>query len=103
MPWGKHKGKPLKEVPDDYLMWVLDHADKANPTLKDAIRMHLGLDENNKPIPPQSAGLPEDTKAKLKTWYRKLAKEFHPDRRGNTEAMIAINRAKQLLFETLGM
>jgi len=24
MPWGKHKGKPLSEVPQDYLDWLTD-------------------------------------------------------------------------------
>lgn len=27
MPWGKHKGKTIDEVPLDYLQWVLDQPD----------------------------------------------------------------------------
>lgn len=27
MPWGKHKGKLISEVPVDYLQWVLDQPD----------------------------------------------------------------------------
>ncbi len=23
MPWGKHKGKFLKDIPDDYLKWAV--------------------------------------------------------------------------------
>lgn len=105
MPFGKHKDLPLNEVPEDYLRWVLGNCDRINPTLKEAIRKQLGLDENDKPKPaPAMEDAPEDLKPRLKSWYRKLAKEFHPDRRGGSdEAMIAINRAKQLLFESLGM
>lgn len=25
MPFGKHKGKHLKDVPDDYLLWLYDN------------------------------------------------------------------------------
>ena len=33
-------------------------------------------------------------------WYRTLAKEFHPDRRGRSHlGILAINRAKELLLE----
>lgn len=24
MPYGKHKGKPLKDVPDDYLLYIYE-------------------------------------------------------------------------------
>lgn len=25
MPWGKHKGDKLADVPDSYLLWILDN------------------------------------------------------------------------------
>ena len=43
MPWGKHKGKPLKEVPRDYLKWALNNADAMSAELRAAIEAELGL------------------------------------------------------------
>jgi uncharacterized protein (DUF3820 family) len=34
MPFGKHQGKQLKEVPDEYLMWLW-HENKADPIRSD--------------------------------------------------------------------
>lgn len=34
MPFGKHKGKDLENVPDDYLLWVLENADNLRGDLK---------------------------------------------------------------------
>lgn len=104
MPWGKYRGKQLDEIPDDYLMWILDHADSASDTLKEAIRIQLKL--QTPPPPPQSGSTAtaEDMKPEFKRWYRTLAKEFHPDRRGGSdEAMVAINRAKELLFSMFNL
>lgn len=27
LKWGKYKGKHLKDIPDDYLKWVLENTD----------------------------------------------------------------------------
>jgi Putative quorum-sensing-regulated virulence factor len=31
MPWGKHKGVPIEELPRDYLVWTLQKTDACNP------------------------------------------------------------------------
>ena len=36
MPFGRHKGKAIKDLPDDYLAWMLENAD-----LKNNLRRHL--------------------------------------------------------------
>ncbi len=41
MPFGKWKGKPLSEVPDDYLHWLRNKLD-LDPELRDAIQARLG-------------------------------------------------------------
>lgn len=30
MPWGKHKGTPMKDVPDEYLIWVYKQVTEKN-------------------------------------------------------------------------
>jgi uncharacterized protein (DUF3820 family) len=31
MPWGKHKGQPLCDIPPHYLSWVITHWARENP------------------------------------------------------------------------
>jgi hypothetical protein len=91
MPFGKHRGTPLEKVPEDYLRWVLDHCENVGPTLRRGIEQRLGL------------GLSKAVNDVVATWYRKLSLEFHPDlRSGSHAAMVAVNRARELLQELLG-
>ena len=40
LPWGKHRGKRISEVPSDYLLWLLGR-EGVSSDLADAIRAHL--------------------------------------------------------------
>lgn len=50
MPWGKHRGKLLKDVPRDYLLWVMGKADLASPELKAEIQQVLDAADNDRPL-----------------------------------------------------
>lgn len=97
MPFGKHKGTDLEDVPEDYLMWVLDRCDAAGPTLKQAIRQILGLEpEQEQARPPPPPGVPLGrvramVMEAVKKWHRTQATRNHPDRGGNVQVMQAIN------------
>ena len=43
MPFGKHKGTPLSEVPTDYLWWVIEGSEVVDryPGLAEAIEEEL--------------------------------------------------------------
>ncbi|MCL6443599.1 MAG: DUF3820 family protein [Alicyclobacillus sp.] len=41
MPFGRHRGQPLSEVPIDYLHWVLENVEPLNPDLEWSIRRTL--------------------------------------------------------------
>lgn len=102
MPFGKHKGKDLREVPDDYLLWVLDKCDAASPTLKSAIRQRLGVGEPSPAsAPPPGSGVAIE--AVVRAWVRQMTLKYHPDRGGSHEAMIAVNDGAELLRRLAGM
>ncbi|MCL6594540.1 MAG: DUF3820 family protein [Alicyclobacillus sp.] len=42
MPFGKHRGQPLEEVPGDYLHWVLENFQRLDADLEWSIRRVLG-------------------------------------------------------------
>jgi Putative quorum-sensing-regulated virulence factor len=93
MPFGKHRGKLLGDVPASYLEWALANCD-LGPSLKAAITRELGLDQTG---PPQA----ENLKRVISEWYRGLVCDTHRDRGGSDErmlgAMMAVDRLKQLL------
>jgi hypothetical protein len=97
MPFGKHRGRLLEDVPHSYLLWVLDNCRTISPTLRREIERVLGMNQQRSRPQPQRIGA-----AVINEWYRTLAKEFHPDLKGTHEAMKAVNRAKELMLELLG-
>jgi hypothetical protein len=93
MPFGKHRGKALEDVPLDYLEWVLAECGNITPILRRAIQQILS--------PPQRSGA-LTVAGVADQWYRRLAVEFHPDKGGTHEAMKAVNRGRELLLELVG-
>jgi hypothetical protein len=98
MPFGKYRGRGLEQVPDDYLVWVLDNCRDLQPTLRHLIEVRLGLLDE-----PRQATRSPDWQVVLQQWYRQLTLDYHPDRGGSTEAMQAINDAYERLREELGL
>lgn len=89
MPWGKFRGQELEQVPDDYLLWVLDRCDNLSPTLTEAIQNRLEL---HRRLPPRLDVV-------LSDWHRQLARDF-----GNSaEAMRTINEAYRRLRQMVGL
>lgn len=105
MPFGKHRGREIRDCPIDYLRWCLDNVEFRNPALRRAIRNHVEWCEESPegPTPPPAPGLPP---ALVKRWIRdvhhEMARQFHPDlRNGSHEAMTAVNAFKDRLEETM--
>lgn len=40
MPWGKHKGEKMKDVPASYLLWMWDHGLRQKP-ISDPVRQYV--------------------------------------------------------------
>ena len=105
LTFGKYRGRSLEDVPDDYLVWVLDHAESAGPTLKEAIRRHLGLDGTSNENGNGHGGglLPAELQEALRSWHRRMALRFHPDRGGSNEQMQSIQEGYEELRRIFGL
>jgi hypothetical protein len=98
MPFGRHRGQRLEDVPLDYLEWVLREADNASPYLRQAVeaevRRRYGVGQDAPP--PRLEWQPL-----VRKWYGRLSLKHHPDRGGSHQAMLAINDARDLLVQLL--
>lgn len=56
MPFGKHKGTPLDQVPRDYLQWALKNATLVKPGLRGEIELVLGIPVGTTRNPPEANG-----------------------------------------------
>jgi hypothetical protein len=104
MPFGKYRGRFLSDVPSDYLAWVLRECRAASPWLIAAVReelesrVHTYEHDRNGSDGDAADGLDE---GKIRTWWRGLVRDFHPDRGGSVEAMQALNEAHERLKKVL--
>jgi hypothetical protein len=114
MPFGKHQGKLLSEVPLGYLDWLLRI--ELKPFLREAVEEEKRLREeegreweedpfSSPPSSPTSPGMDvtADVKDLVKKWFSEMALRYHPDRGGSDAAMQAINHAHQRLKDILGL
>lgn len=108
MPFGKHRGHRLVDVPTDYLLWCLRECSSMKPWTRDAIRREVDRrqygrreEERRTSSSSSSSSPPVQWAAVIQTWYRELSMRWHPDRGGTNEAMAAINDARQRLEQLL--
>jgi hypothetical protein len=86
----------------EWIAWptVKDHLERAGHTVEDA-----GAGEHRERARHANghsqARPPLDVKAAVSRWFRELSREFHPDRGGHPERMIALNLAHEKLREVL--
>ena len=107
MPFGKHKGTPLEDLPRDYLDW-LNALEDLRPPLRSAVDREIerrAENDKQKSIPRSRTMTPdlvpfaeEIVKAGLHT----LALREHPDRGGNLRRMQDINAAADAMRKFLG-
>lgn len=83
MPFGKYRGCPVEDLPEGYLNWLIENVDLREP-LRTAVYDALERQWNTEPATMPAAN-------NVKTVYRKLARKYHPDTGGSTQAMQAIN------------
>jgi hypothetical protein len=102
MPFGDYRGVELAEIPDAYLLWVLDHVSPLDPDLKELIRRRLGRLDGGAGRMVDGERAAEAFLSVLTGVYREMAVRFHPDHGGSHEAMTALNAMYGRLVERLG-
>jgi len=81
---------------EEFLTW-LQTFNSSSKKSKDSAAFHYKKAQKKKQKaqnPPSSRTYTESEKVWLKKFYRTLAREYHPDSGGETEAMILINKIK---------
>jgi hypothetical protein len=103
LPFGKFRGLSLSdpEVSAKYLAWVLEDAFNVTDDLKDAIMAELcrrfdyaprlGKPGRNDKV------LLGNVKDSVDRWFRRKAKQYHPDTGGSDQAMSLLNDIKDEL------
>jgi hypothetical protein len=99
MPFGRHRDRPLSEVPTHYLRWLVERQICQEPRLADAVEAEYRrrLDPRREP-PPGSE--PADL---IRRWHRQMSLTHHPDRGGEESAMKAVNEGYDLLKSLFGV
>jgi hypothetical protein len=108
MPFGKFKWKPLADIPDSYLHWLLDEADGLERYygLRAAIEGELrqrGYGDDVDDDAPAGMIAMRDVHQVVNSWFREQSLRWHPDRGGSDQAMQAINHAHDRLRQLLGV
>lgn len=105
MPWGKHRGQRLCDVPLGYLAWLLEEGRQLEPALRRALRAELADRLGLEPPPPPSRPMLQPPTAAIAraaadivaAGYRAVALRAHPDQGGTHDAMIAATQARDWL------
>jgi hypothetical protein len=100
MPFGKHRGKSLQTLPDDYLQWLVGNVELREP-LRSAV-----YDELDRRRPPQSKRLrtcphPGVAVELIGCGLRSLARRYHPDAGGSHDRMVEVTAAADWLRERI--
>jgi hypothetical protein len=109
MPFGKHKGVPLDQVPPSYLRWCLANLEDLNPDLRALMEQRVG------PVPfvpkqqakrsngdgPLKLQVGTEVRGVAKRVFAKLSMRYHPDRGGNPDQQAAVNEFYKTFLEEL--
>jgi len=93
MPFGKHKGRELRDLPNDYLAWLADRE------LREPLRSEVEAERARRCYTQETAEQYDRAVAAriVATGYRQLSKQLHPDAGGSHADMLALNAARQYL------
>ena len=101
MPFGRHRGKDVSQLPTHYIIWLLQTCDLRQPLLQElkdeADRREDEADRyssNTHALPVPVRNMCERL---LTSGYRAMAQKMHPDHGGTHAAMILLTQAVEHL------
>jgi hypothetical protein len=105
MPFGRWKGVPVTDLPDDYLQWLVDEVDM-QPWLDRAVRAEYASRQGTQAHTPLIHRLPVGASIEMAlrlvdAGRRALARAHHPDAGGDHETMTTVNTSADWLTELL--
>jgi hypothetical protein len=87
LPYGKYKGEDYRNVPSEYLEYLIEMAEKSIADCSAELERRAA-----------AGGVDGDWAEKIiSAGLRQLARQHHPDAGGDGEAMTAINGAADML------
>jgi Putative quorum-sensing-regulated virulence factor len=92
MKYGKYAGHDIRDVPTEYLEWLLESQKSTGEQIEGELERRRLAEEANQSWLEKVIG----------AGYRSLAKQHHPDRGGDPEAMKELNAAVAKLRGMLG-
>lgn len=115
MPFGKHRGTLISELPDEYIAWLYECADLYGPlelAVDEEFRLRFEPEEEEDRAPHERVVLVEQLNLDpllrsvcsklIEVGYRHLALKNHPDVGGDERAMRSINNAIEVLRRAVG-
>jgi len=107
IPFGKFKGKRVKDLPDSYLSWLCDQDWLREPLLSAVTeeydrRCHERA--NDRCYQPRllPVAVSQVAESIVSVGYRQLSRKLHPDVGGSHEEMLALNAAADWLRRVVG-
>jgi hypothetical protein len=99
MKFGRYKGRPLDELPDDYLDWL------TTISLREPLKTHVQRELRRRRA-IGDAGIPPELRATaaaiVSRGYRALSRERHPDAGGTHDGMVEVTAAREALDRMIG-
>jgi hypothetical protein len=87
LTFGKYEGWSVRDVPEDYLQWLLSSSEDTATMCREEIARREAEEE-------ATMGMMERI---IKAGYRDLAKKYHPDAGGDNEQMKELNASYDAL------
>src|SRR5437867_1223030 len=102
MPFGRHKGRPLDQLPTDYIEWLV------TLDLREPLRRHVTVEYERRfgAVAEERPAFPADLRQVahqvVTAGLHVVARTTHPDAGGNGAVMRDVNAAVELLRRLIG-
>jgi len=91
MTFGNYRGVDIRDVPVEYLEWLLETNRKTTVAIEAELNRRQQLEDSSESM----------LDLIIKTGFRELSKRFHPDAGGDQNRMRELNGANEELKELL--